>query len=138
MAAEEAWVGRLCVMAEGGEEDTAVRALRTQLALAAGAGSLSVSAKLGAETPWVLSDVKHDPQRGARALERHELGWQPPPSRHAALVDALSGAEPAKSMNRPVIDRHSITDVQQEVPTALPTVVVSGSANAAPAKKLPS
>ena len=120
------------------DDDTALRALRTQLTLAADAGSLSVSTKRGAETPWVLSDVKHDPQRGARALERHELGWRPPPSRHAALVDALSGAEPAKSMNRPVIDRHSITDVQQEVPTALPTVVVSGSANAAPAKKLPS
>ena len=119
------------------DDDTALRALRTQLALAADAGSLSVSATRGAETPWVLSDVKHDPQRGARALERHELGWRPPPSRHAALVDAVSGAEPAKSMNRPVIDRHSITDVQQEVPTALPTVVVSGISNAAPAKNRP-
>ena len=69
-------------MAEGGEEDTAVRALRTQLALAAGAGSLSVSAKLGAETPWVLSDVKHDPQRGARALKinLHLMIFTPPKS----------------------------------------------------------
>lgn len=106
----------------GDSED--VQSLRTQLALAAGAGALSVTAKAGSETPWMLKDVKHDAQHGARALERHELGWRPPPSRHAALVDATSGAEPPKSMNRPVIDRHCITDVQQQAPAALEPLVV--------------